>query len=165
MWQYSRCKFVLNMTQEVSSQSQRSNCGGKHVGGNSRPLRLQREGAGAPKAIAKRGLWGDEEVSLFLHMGNRCTWLNRSKNYRDKGCISSSLYREVGQEDSNTVSSFLPAAKPTGHRKVRVVVGGGDYFEVMTLKVDLRSRSRSTWPLLIPLSPTHNFLRGGIRRD
>ncbi len=30
---------------------------------------------------------------------------------------------------------FLPAAKPTGHRTVRVVVvGGGDYFEVMTLK-------------------------------
>ncbi len=40
---------------------------------------------------------------------------------------------------------FLPVAKPTGHRKVRVVVVGG-YFEVMTLKIDLRSRS--TWPLL-----------------
>ncbi len=35
---------------------------------------------------------------------------------------------------------FLPVAKPTGHRKVRVVVVGG-YFEVMTLKIDLRSRS------------------------
>ena len=36
---------------------------------------------------------------------------------------------------------FLPAAKPTDHRTVRVVVVviivvvGGDYFEVMTLKV------------------------------
>ncbi len=40
--------------------------------------------------------------------------------------------------------SFLPAAKPSGHRMVRVVVvvvREGDYFEVMTLKVDLRSRS------------------------
>ncbi len=35
---------------------------------------------------------------------------------------------------------FLPAAKLTCHRKVRVVVGG-DYFEVMALQVDLRSRS------------------------
>ncbi len=32
---------------------------------------------------------------------------------------------------------FLPAAKPTGHRTVRVVVVGGDYFEVMTLKLTL----------------------------
>ncbi len=32
-------------------------------------------------------------------------------------------------------SQFLPAAKPTGHRKVRVAVVGGDYFVVMTLKV------------------------------
>ncbi len=31
-----------------------------------------------------------------------------------------------------------------GHRTVRVVVAGGDYFEVMTLKVDLRSRSTQT---------------------
>ena len=35
---------------------------------------------------------------------------------------------------------FLPAAKPTGHRTMRVIVVvvvivvGGDYFEVMTLK-------------------------------
>ena len=34
---------------------------------------------------------------------------------------------------------FLPAAKPTGHRMMRaivvvVIVVGGDYFEVMTLK-------------------------------
>ncbi len=43
--------------------------------------------------------------------------------------------------------SFLPAAKPTGHITVRVVVvvvvvvAVVDYFEVMTLKADLRSRS------------------------
>ncbi len=66
---------------------------------------------------------------------------------------------------------FLPAAKPTGHRTVRVdvvvvvvVVGGGDYFEVMTLN------PRSTFFLVevnfnfFPPScfPTQNFLRGGI---
>ena len=40
------------------------------------------------------------------------------------------------------VQPFLPAAKPTGHRMVRVVVVVVvDYFEVMTLKIDLRSRS------------------------
>ncbi len=47
--------------------------------------------------------------------------------------------------------TFLPAAKPTGHRTVRAVVGvvGGDYFEVMHgllkdsthSREDLRSRS------------------------
>ena len=51
-------------------------------------------------------------------------------------------------------NSFLPAAKPSGHRTVRVVVvvvvvvivGGGDYFEVMTIEVDqLYQRSRSTF--------------------
>ncbi len=50
---------------------------------------------------------------------------------------------------------------------VAVVVVGGDYFEVMTLKADLRSRSTQGQlnPFaLFPLSPTHNFLRGGIRR-
>ncbi len=60
----------------------------------------------------------------------------------------------------------LPAAKSTGHRMVRVVVGG-DYFEVMTFS------SRSTLFLLkvklhfcLPsLSPTLNFLRGGIRQN
>ena len=36
------------------------------------------------------------------------------------------------------VCVFLPAAKPSGHRTVRVVVVvvvGGDYFEVMTLEL------------------------------
>ncbi len=44
---------------------------------------------------------------------------------------------------------FLPAAKPTGHRTVRVVVVvvvvGGDYFEVMTFKAKVNFFwSRST---------------------
>ncbi len=44
-------------------------------------------------------------------------------------------------------SIFLPKAKPTGHRMVRVVVGG-DYFEVMTSLSLLH---------LATLSPTPNF--------
>ena len=54
---------------------------------------------------------------------------------------------QVGEEltIASNVSNFcrsLPASKPTGHRTVRVVVVvGGDYFEVLTLKVDLRSTS------------------------
>ncbi len=49
------------------------------------------------------------------------------------------LSRERGQGEH----FFLPAAKPSGHRTVRVVVvvvvvgGGGDYFEVMTLELTL----------------------------
>ena len=61
--------------------------------------------------------------------------------------------------------SFLPAAKPPGHRKVRVVVVvDGDYFEVMTLKTDLRSRSTR------PLDPGFLWFdqvspQGGIRHS
>ncbi len=48
---------------------------------------------------------------------------------------------------------------------VVVVVVFVDYFEIMTLKVDLRSRStqgRLNLFAIFPFSPTHNFLRGGI---
>ena len=52
---------------------------------------------------------------------------------------------------------FFPAAKPTGHRTVRVVavIVGEDYFEVMTLEVDQTLTLTSSFP-------THNFLPGGI---
>ncbi len=53
-------------------------------------------------------------------------------------------HAKFGLRGGDGDSSFLPAEKPTGHRKARVVVVVGDYFEVMTLKVNLRSRSRST---------------------
>ncbi len=58
---------------------------------------------------------------------------------------------------------LLPAAKPTGHRKVRVVVVVVvvDYFEGRPKE---KVKVNSTLALL-PLSPTYNFLRGGIRRD
>ncbi len=69
---------------------------------------------------------------------------------------------------------FLPAAKPTGHRTVRVVVvvvvGGGDYFEVMTLELTLSQGQLFLVKVIFifpppSCSPTLNFLRGGIRRD
>ncbi len=41
-----------------------------------------------------------------------------------------------------------------------------DYFEVMPLKIDLRSRSTfSPWNLSHSSSPAQNFLRGGIHRS
>ncbi len=65
---------------------------------------------------------------------------------------------------------FLPAAKPSGHRMVRVVVvvGGGDYFEVMTLELTLSQGQlffgRGHLHFFPPsCSPTLNFLRGGIQ--
>ena len=57
-------------------------------------------------------------------------------------------YAQCAAEKS---SPFLPAAKPSGPRTVRVVVvvGGGDQFA----KVNF----------VAILLPTHNFLRGGIQ--
>ncbi len=52
------------------------------------------------------------------------------------------LPHEVEADRDPRKVCLLPAAKPTGHRTVRVivvvvvVVVVGDYFEVMTLKVD-----------------------------
>ncbi len=42
----------------------------------------------------------------------------------------------IFSENRAAQKPFLPAAKPTGHGTVRVVVvvGEGDYFEIMTLK-------------------------------
>ena len=76
---------------------------------------------------------------------------------------------------------FLPAAKLTGHRTVRVVVvGGGDYFEVTTLKGRPKVQVNFFWFALLPYltpwiffgvgssGPRPDFssgwdLRGGIR--
>ncbi len=53
--------------------------------------------------------------------------------------------------------TFLPAAKPAGHGTVRVV--GGDYFEVTTLKVDVRSRSTNFGLLSsLHLPPLRDFV-------
>ena len=65
---------------------------------------------------------------------------------------------------------FLPAAKPTGHRTGRavvVVVAAAavvvvllDYFEVMTSKVDLRSKSTNSWFFFPPFISHPKFLLG-----
>ncbi len=48
---------------------------------------------------------------------------------------------------------FLPAAKPTGHRTVRVVVVGGDYFEVTTLKGRPMVKVNFFWFAFLPYFP------------
>ncbi len=73
------------------------------------------------------------------------------------------LYVLSPYSNIRTLYPFLPAAKPIGHRKVRivvVVVGGG-----LLWGNDLEGKPKvrvNLWFALFPWSPTLNFLWGGI---
>ncbi len=82
-----------------------------------------------------------------------------------EGQENSRLPREKSTMVTQIIRSFLPEAKPTGHRTVRVVVAVvvGDYFEVTTSKDD-PFLLKTCYFYLTPSSPTQNFLWGEIRR-
>ncbi len=79
-------------------------------------------------------------------------------------CMLTWLVMQVRKRDFH----FLPEAKPTGHRKVRVVVvvvvvvvGGLLWGHDLKGKYKVKVKV-NLWFAFFPLSPTLNFLRGGI---
>ncbi len=135
-------------------------------------LKLSPKGYERGKALILKRVWENAVRSFFILLQwrkNYVLWTctvqlgsrKGKKHFRLSLFQCQSLYVTCGPSSSPV---FLPAAKPTGHRTVRVVVGGLFRGHGLTGRQD--QRSRSTWSRTFGLSlttssPTH-FLRGCI---